>query len=146
MAIETKKYTNGEVTIVWQPKLCIHSAICAKGLPKVFNPQRRPWVELNEAETNTIIEQVNKCPSGALSYYLNNITTMENQNTTLPATEKLIIQAAPNGPFLIKTECVIIHSDGKEETKTGTVALCRCGASANKPYCDGKHKSIGFEG
>ncbi|MEN9549892.1 MAG: hypothetical protein RIR12_2483 [Bacteroidota bacterium] len=145
MPIETKKYTNGEVTIVWQPKLCIHSAICAKGLPGVFNPQRRPWIGLSASTTNIIIEQVNKCPSGALSYYINN-TTMDNQQTTPPATEKLIIQAAPNGPFLIKTECVIIHSNGTEETKTGTVALCRCGASTNKPYCDGKHKSIGFEG
>jgi uncharacterized Fe-S cluster protein YjdI len=145
MPIETKKYTNGEVTVVWKPKLCIHSAICAKGLPAVFNAQRRPWIDLDQATTQAIIEQVNKCPSGALSIKQNDFI-MDNQNTATPTNETLKIQAAPNGPFLIKTDCVIVHSDGTEEVKTGTVALCRCGASANKPYCDGKHKSIGFEG
>jgi CDGSH-type Zn-finger protein len=56
------------------------------------------------------------------------------------------IQVADKGPYLIQTDCVIVHIDGREETKTGTVALCRCGASANKPFCDGHHKKIGFEG
>ena len=56
----------------------------------------------------------------------------------------LKVEVSPNGPYLIKTECLIVHSDGKEETKTGTVALCRCGASANKPYCDGGHRKVGF--
>ena len=66
----TKKYSNGEVTVVWQPKLCIHSAICFRGLPQVFNPKERPWVKIDGAVTQQIIEQVKKCPSGALSFYL----------------------------------------------------------------------------
>jgi len=64
----TKKYSNGEVTIVWQPSMCIHSAICFKGLPSVFDPRRRPWIEADKASSSEIIEQVKKCPSGALSY------------------------------------------------------------------------------
>jgi uncharacterized Fe-S cluster protein YjdI len=148
MSIEKIKYTNGEITVVWQPKLCIHSAICVKGLPGVFNPARKPWVDMAQAETQQIVEQVIKCPSGALSYFLNeteNNTDMENKIVS-EAANILKIEVAPNGPYLIKTECLIVHSDGKEETKTGTVALCRCGASANKPYCDGQHRKIGFQG
>ncbi|MEI9809812.1 MAG: CDGSH iron-sulfur domain-containing protein [Bacteroidota bacterium] len=56
------------------------------------------------------------------------------------------VEVTPHGPYIIKTECLIIHSDGREETKNGTVALCRCGASGHKPYCDGSHKTTGFEG
>jgi len=67
----TKKYTNGEVTIVWKPNLCIHSAICFKGLSEVFDPKKRPWITPEGSTTEKIIEQVKKCPSGALSYHLN---------------------------------------------------------------------------
>lgn len=68
---KTKEYSNGEVTVVWKSELCIHSAICAKGLPEVFKPRERPWVKIDSATTDTIINQVKKCPSGALSYYMN---------------------------------------------------------------------------
>jgi uncharacterized Fe-S cluster protein YjdI len=62
-----KRYSNGEVTVVWQPHLCIHSGNCARGLPQVFNPRRRPWVDVTAATTADIVAQVEKCPSGALS-------------------------------------------------------------------------------
>lgn len=68
----TKKYSNGEVTIVWKPAMCQHSAICFKGLGKVFNPQKSPWITPEGVDTKEIIDQVKKCPSGALSYYMNN--------------------------------------------------------------------------
>ena len=67
----TKKYTNGEVTIVWKPNACIHSGICFRGLSDVFNPQSRPWITPEASTTKEIIEQVKKCPSGALRYHLN---------------------------------------------------------------------------
>jgi uncharacterized Fe-S cluster protein YjdI len=63
-----KRYTNGEVTVIWEPSLCVHSAICVQGLPRVFDPRRRPWVMLDGHETRDIIKQVEECPSGALSY------------------------------------------------------------------------------
>jgi len=62
-----KRYSNGEVTVVWQPSLCVHSGICARGLPKVFDPRRRPWVILDGFDSETIVNQVERCPSGALS-------------------------------------------------------------------------------
>ncbi|MGH9387422.1 MAG: (4Fe-4S)-binding protein [Vicinamibacterales bacterium] len=63
-----KRYSNGEVTVIWQPSLCIHSGICFRGLPKVFDPRRRPWVILEGTSTEEIVKQVERCPSGALSY------------------------------------------------------------------------------
>jgi uncharacterized Fe-S cluster protein YjdI len=70
----TKKYTNGEVTIVWKPALCIHSTHCWKGsngLPEVFKPKENPWINPLGAGTQNIIHQVRQCPSGALSFYMN---------------------------------------------------------------------------
>lgn len=64
----TKKYDNGEITVIWQPGLCIHSGRCAKGLPAVFNPAQKPWININGADSETIMRQVDQCPSGALSY------------------------------------------------------------------------------
>jgi len=67
----TKEYDNGEVTVVWQPAKCIHSTNCFRGLPVVFNPVKRPWVDPRAATTEEIIAQIGKCPSGALSYKMN---------------------------------------------------------------------------
>jgi len=64
----TKRYNNGEITIIWKPDQCIHSAICFKGLGEVFDPRRRPWITPENSTTTKIVDQINKCPSGALSY------------------------------------------------------------------------------
>ncbi len=148
MSKETLTYTNDQVTVVWKPKVCIHSTICWKGLIEVFNPKEKPWIKMGGATTERIIEQVRQCPSGALSYYLNAEAVADEpaDKVVAEAANILKIEVTSNGPYLIKTECLIIHSDGREETKTGTVALCRCGASGNKPYCDGSHSKVGFEG
>lgn len=69
----TKEYSNGEVTIVWKQDLCIHCGFCAKGLSDVFKPKEKPWVNPNGATSVAIVNQVNKCPSGALSFYNNNV-------------------------------------------------------------------------
>lgn len=62
-----RQYSNGEVAILWQPDLCSHSAMCVRGLPGVFKPRESPWITMDGATTEQIIEQVRKCPSGALS-------------------------------------------------------------------------------
>jgi uncharacterized Fe-S cluster protein YjdI len=148
MPITTRKYTNGEVTVVWKPDTCIHSRICWTALREVFDPAKKPWIEMGGAATERIIEQVQKCPSGALSYFMNNDATA---NTASPEVVSEIgsimnIEIRPNGPILVNTDCKIVHSNGEEEIKKGTTALCRCGASANKPFCDGSHGRVGFEG
>ena len=65
------EYSNGELTIIWQPDLCQHSGICVKTLPQVYNPKERPWIKIENATTEELIAQINQCPSGALSYRLN---------------------------------------------------------------------------
>lgn len=65
--MERKEYSNKEITIVWQPKKCIHSGVCVKTLPKVYNPDERPWIKPENATTEELINQVSNCPSGALS-------------------------------------------------------------------------------
>ncbi|MDG4950347.1 (4Fe-4S)-binding protein [Weeksellaceae bacterium KMM 9724] len=65
--MKTHEYSNGEVTILWKPDKCIHSGICVKTLPEVYNPKERPWIKPNNATTEQILDQVAKCPSGALS-------------------------------------------------------------------------------
>jgi uncharacterized Fe-S cluster protein YjdI len=63
-----KEYSNGEVTIIWKPELCQHAGNCVKMLPNVYKPKERPWINPENATTEQIIEQVNACPSGALTY------------------------------------------------------------------------------
>ncbi len=67
----TKNYTNGEVTVVWKPDLCQHTGICARGLPAVFRPKLKPWIDLTPSDSRTITDQVERCPSGALSWFRN---------------------------------------------------------------------------
>jgi uncharacterized Fe-S cluster protein YjdI len=70
MPLKTHHYTKEGVTVIWKPDRCIHSAICFKGLQEVFDPRRKPWIDLSKADTEKIMEQVKKCPSGALSITL----------------------------------------------------------------------------
>ena len=151
MADEIRKYSNDELTVVWQPKLCVHSTLCWKGLIEVFNPKARPWVNIQGATANRIREQVARCPSGALSIEeLHQPAAPEPTplNTEVAAKETAqkttALQVLPNGPVIISGPCEITLPDGRKEIKEGKIALCRCGASGNKPYCDGSHVKIGF--
>jgi len=140
----TKKYSNGEVTIVWKPATCVHSTICwkqATGLPEVFNPAEHPWIKPEAAPTARMIEQVKKCPSGALSFYMNSeAETVEGVDV------ESIVEVTTNGPLLVYGNITVKHKNGQEEKKNRVTAFCRCGGSGNKPYCDGTHKKNGFQG
>ena len=139
---KSKEYSNGEVTIVWKPDLCIHSAICAKGLPRVFQPRERPWIKIDAAETQALVEQVKACPSGALSYYMNDEKSGEPE---MPSDE-IKIEVRQNGPLVVHGTLHVLKTDGTTETRTRLTTFCRCGASSNKPFCDGAHKGIEFKG
>ena len=119
-----KKYSNGEVTVVWQPQMCIHSEICFNGLPKVFNPEQRPWVSVEEADTETIVNQIKRCPSGALSSFMN----AEGEPEEKPGQS--------DGKFTDTSQPAGIEL---EEGKT--YAWCSCGLSNGQPFCDGSHKT-----
>ena len=136
---KTKEYTNGETTIVWEAEKCIHSAICVKGLPHVFQPKDRPWIKIDAATTDELVNQVKQCPSGALSYYMNDKS--DKSSTSLETK----VEVLENGPLLVYGTLNVSHKDGTKETKNRTTAFCRCGASNNKPYCDGQHNDINFK-
>ena len=135
-----KEYSNGEVTIVWEDSKCIHSGICVKGLPDVFNTKSRPWINANGASTDAIVKQVKQCPSGALSFYMNSKKDMTSR------TMETKVEVLENGPLLVYGTLKVTHKDGRDETKNKTTAFCRCGLSNNKPYCDGTHVSEEFMG
>lgn len=65
--MEIKEYSNGEVTILWQPEKCVHAGMCVKTLPQVYNPKERPWIKAENATSEELKNQVAKCPSGALT-------------------------------------------------------------------------------
>ncbi|MGB0523947.1 MAG: (4Fe-4S)-binding protein [Flammeovirgaceae bacterium] len=138
-----KTYSNDDITVVWQPGICTHSTKCWKGLISVFNPKERPWVKMDGASSERIMEQIDQCPSGALSYIKKK---EELQFEAVQAEAKTKIECSPNGPLLVYGELAIKLPDGSEESKLKVTAFCRCGASANKPYCDGAHRTVNFEG
>ena len=138
MKVDTVKYANDQVAVLWKPKLCIHSAKCWKNLPEVFKPREKKWVDVNGAEAEKIIEQVRQCPSGALSIENNSEKNNKMENSNVKITVN------PNGPLMVEGNVVVIK-DGKEEVKEKAF-LCRCGHSKNKPYCDGAHKANNFIG
>lgn len=136
-----KHYTKDDTTVVWKPELCIHSTKCWKSLPRVFNPRKKPWVDVDGAEVDAIKKTVLSCPSGALSLLdLNAVSNAADNINVLNPT----INPLPNGPLEISSGCRVQLSDGSSQVLDKTSYLCRCGASTNKPWCDGSHRKIDF--
>ena len=142
-----KKYTNGEITVFWKPDLCIHSRRCFTSLIDVFDPRKRPWINMEAAVTDEIIKTVMNCPSTALSYKRNSeLEEMKEEQKEARFTEENIrMQVVSNGPMQVEGECVVIDKTGKEIYKSGKFFLCRCGSSSNKPFCDGSHERVNFQ-
>lgn len=139
MPDKAKKYTAGKLTVFWRPQMCIHSENCVRGLPDVFNPQRRPWVDAKAASAEAIMQTIDKCPSRALSYEMQGAPEKE------PAGQAAVeIRVLKDGPFIVSGPVSLLDSDSNPIRTEEKVALCRCGASGNKPFCDGAHKKIGF--
>lgn len=63
-------HPNGEITVLWIPERCEHAAVCVKSLPQVYHPKDRPWITAQNANTEELIDQIKRCPSGALQYEL----------------------------------------------------------------------------
>ena len=135
-----KKYTNKNLSIVWKPKKCIHAAECVKLLPKVYDPKGKPWIKAENASIEELKNQINACPSGALTYEI------EGEDTEDLVSVDTKVEVLENGPLLVYGTLSISKPNGDKEIKNKTTAFCRCGASANKPYCDGAHNKEGFKG
>lgn len=141
-----KEYSNGEVTVVWKPHLCIHSTICFRGLPQVFQPGKRPWIKVKDASTQEIIDQVKKCPSGALSFFLNKPMADLEEGPQQLSGEKACVELFLDGPLMVEGPLLLKDTRGDTILKQESCYFCRCGASKNKPFCDGTHKDIDFKG
>ena len=135
-----KEYSNGDFTVVWKPGICIHAEICAKTLPQVYNPDVRPWIKAENASVEELKAQIDQCPSGALSYYT------QGEGTPEAEAQETMVEVKANGPLLVTGTLNITDAEGNTAIKTKKTAFCRCGASSNKPYCDGTHAKINFIG
>ncbi len=140
MAEKIKEYESKDLTVVWKPDKCIHSENCFRGLPSVFNPKARPWVNVDGASDKEIKEAIDRCPSGALSYKLKGDTHDQNE-----VVEEQIVEVVKGGPLMVYGNIRVKYHDGSQTSKHRVTAFCRCGASSNKPYCDGSHKSVEFD-
>lgn len=127
------KYSNSKLTVIWDSAKCIKAGRCDGQLPKVFDPDSRPWVKINAADPETIMRVIDSCPSGALSYQ---IPGAKKSKTT--------IKTMKDGPYKVTGECRLVKEDGENLEAEDAFALCRCGASKNMPFCDGTHVRIGF--
>ena len=136
----TRDYlTTDGLTIHWDSSLCYHAAECVKAQPLVFDPKRRPWIETEHASADQIAAAIDACPSGALTY------TRADADADTPAAEiGVTIQVMPDGPVMVSGPCTVVDDQGGVVKSGKRMALCRCGASENKPFCDGAHASIGF--
>ena len=130
--------TNDAIEVHWEPRLCIHVRNCVRGLPRVFDPEARPWVSVDRADADRVAETVLTCPTGALHFRRLDGGLQE------AAREPPSIEPRPNGPLFVRGRVRIVDSDGVTVREDTRVALCRCGASGNKPFCDGSHRRIGF--
>ncbi|MBT8261773.1 MAG: (4Fe-4S)-binding protein [Bacteroidia bacterium] len=134
-----KEYTNGDLTVVWKPGLCFHAKECVKGLPAVFNPKEKPWIKAENAGIEELKKTINKCPSGALTYYLKGEGAPEDEKQNTMSETK--VEVLENGPLMVKGTIEITHTDGSKESKTRNTAFCRCGKTGNTPFCDGSHNN-----
>ncbi len=133
-----KEYSNGEITVVWKPKLCFHAKECVHGLPDVFKPKDKPWIQVSNASSEALQATVEKCPSGALTYYLNKEGAPSEEKIT--AMQETKIEVLENGPLMVHGTVEVTHLDGSKEIKDTRAAFCRCGKTTNTPYCDGSHR------
>lgn len=133
-----KNYVGKDITVHDNRGVCAHDGSCTTHCPGVFDIKKRPWIDPEGAKIKEIIETVEKCPSGALSY---TIGSRRYQDLDREA----CITVAKNGPLHL-TGYIEIKDDlaNKPESKEHCT-LCRCGESKNKPFCDGTHKDIQFD-
>jgi CDGSH-type Zn-finger protein len=140
-----KSYVGKKITVHDNRRICSHAAECVNNLSSVFKLNARPWIDPDGATLEEIINTIRKCPSGALSYSIDDVEHRD-QNERTP-----MVTVSKDGPYLITGGIELIGGDANNIIQFGDGAskehytLCRCGASNNKPFCDGMHKVINFK-
>ena len=133
------RYPGVDLTVTYDVKRCIHAGECVRGLPEVFDPDRKPWVDPDRAQADDVAAVIRRCPTGALKYLRHDGGDPKQP----PATTG--IRVDPGGPLFARGRITVKNADGDVILKDIRMALCRCGASSNKPLCDGAHTRIGFD-
>ena len=130
-------YSTEQVTVTFDPTRCIHAAECVRAQPEVFDPSRRRWIRPELSSPDAIADAVHRCPTGALHYQL--------PNGAAEAPDAAVsLRMKRNGPLYIRGVARVERDDGSVILEDYRVALCRCGATANAPFCDGSHTRVGF--
>ncbi|TAK76108.1 MAG: hypothetical protein EPO16_07810 [Dehalococcoidia bacterium] len=138
-AAVARVYANDRIEVTWEPGYCIHWAACIRGSMKAFNPQRRPWIDVDAETPERIAEIVSRCPTGALHARWKDGTPAEMPPEPLVATPTL------DGPLFLRGHIRMLDREGRVIREDTRVALCRCGHSQNKPFCDDSHFSAQFQ-
>ncbi len=130
-------YIGERITIHDNRSICAHAGFCTDRLESVFRMRQEPWVDPNGAGTEEIIETIKKCPSGALSY---SIETVEYRDQVRDP----MVTVTNDGPYAITGGIELIGVSFGDGASKEHYTLCRCGASKNKPFCDGTHWQVEF--
>ena len=139
MSDKVKQYSGDEVDVTWDGRLCIHIGECGRAAGDLFEAGRDPWCAPNTGSAAEAIDVCQRCPTGALAFSAKDKTLAER-----PAAENRVV-VANNGPFYIQGDLDI---DGAAPDMPGVAfraALCRCGKSSQKPFCDNAHEKSGFQ-
>ncbi len=132
-----ESYIGQGITIHDNRGICAHAGVCTDNLESVFRMGQEPWIDADGAAVEAIIDVIESCPSGALSYSLDKI----EQRDSSPAARITVVR---DGPYAVSG----VELDGQafgEGAAEHKYTLCRCGASKNKPFCDGSHWHVGFK-
>ena len=131
-----ERYEGREVTILDNRGICSHAGYCTAGLPAVWR-SAEPWIDPDGANKAAIVEIIRKCPSGALAY-------LEDGQLRTDFHEAAEIQVSRDGPYCVRGGVELKGAEFGEGASREHYVLCRCGASRNKPFCDGSHWYAGF--
>jgi len=130
-----RAYRGPGITVYYDIARCVHFAECVRGLPPVFDVEKRPWIQPANALADEVAEVVRRCPSGALHYEL-------DDGPPEPVTRPTQVRAAPDGPLTLRGELSIQTPAG--ELRDVRAALCRCGLTGNQPFCDHECERTGW--
>jgi CDGSH-type Zn-finger protein/uncharacterized Fe-S cluster protein YjdI len=137
MKSDARTYTRPEISVTYQPRRCLHVAECLRRAPGVFNTWEQPWVQVANGTVQEIVDAVEHCPTGALHY-----ERADGGGAERPRAKNVVL-VSRDGPYYVAGTLEIVMPDGSVLKET-RAALCRCGASQNKPFCDNSHREIPF--
>lgn len=129
-------YEGTSITVTFDRALCIHAEECVRGLPAVFDPTRPRWIRPDEAGPDEVVATVARCPTGALRAH------RQGAPDSAPTTAETVITVSRGGPLLLRGNLRIVDEDGETIAAADAAALCRCGGTANPPFCDGTHNRL----